>query len=212
MTAGLEILNDAGSIIIDAEFFNYALRDKRAIAITSPPGVFFHHTIDVVGENPLVALYCEDTDWYVGVTNASLSGGTWSYRITAFQANLGGTPPPLNFEVFIFDKPGPVTGTFGLAVYNANGEPTFDSNQKYMRVGGAPLDPSRKWAACFTRNGVEFRFEPTDSTSDVLYYGIRNVPTSEIFETDRFFFYTGGPPFEYDPGGPLYLPIDVTGY
>jgi hypothetical protein len=141
MSVGLTIINNYGTILIDENYKNLALRQKTATATTTPLG---RVTVPMSGMNtPMVALASAQ---YTGVK--SIRSDLASFLI---QGRDIGTDA---VTAYVFDEPQASGVVAGLLVYNAAGQLTFDSGNKYARVvdvfGGAALadwQPLRSYAA-----------------------------------------------------------------
>lgn len=119
MPAGLQIVNNFGTVLIDETYKNLALRQK---ILTATAGALERVTIPMSGMNePMVALASER---YVGVK--SMRSDLASFLV---QGRING-----DVTAYIFDLPQSSGPNQGLRVYNAAGELTFDSNNKYARV------------------------------------------------------------------------------
>lgn len=138
--AQIVIYNDANTILIDDEYLNNTMVSKHSLAFNNRQvgfGRFFDFTIEYPSDYgnvpPVIALH--KTDGLIAlarVTNTRLPDGGWRrvYRI------VGDNTLSDNFELFVFGIPQQSSGAGqGLVVlYNAQGQITFDSGLKYLRV------------------------------------------------------------------------------
>lgn len=125
MTAGFQVINDAGTILIDENYKNISMKDKRTVTIgaAGAPQLFGANQFTVAScVSPVVFIQCSTGGCFVsGVT---VSGGTATITVRG--------PAGVSVTVFTFDEP--TVGSFGLQVYNASGQVVFDSSNKYARV------------------------------------------------------------------------------
>lgn len=129
MAFGIQIRNTAGSIQIDENYKNLALVAKSTIVTTVSGGGWSHVDLTISGVHPVLALRCTTAAcYYYYVTN---SGSSWTYRLFVNNATAGAD----TITYYVFDEPpAPVMSGFGMLVFNAAGEVTFDSRHKYLRV------------------------------------------------------------------------------
>jgi hypothetical protein len=136
MPAGIQIFNDSGVLQIDETYINYVLISKgTATTNQSSPNYswssrpVYYVEITATGRTaPMIALKASQGA-EVFVVNGSVSSGTWKWRIVGGANNV-------SFDYYIFDVAPVSTDTFGVAIYNAAGDPVFHSSQKPLRVGG----------------------------------------------------------------------------
>ena len=141
MPAGIEIINDHGSVLIDDTDFNLALRSKGSATFPNsgaPPTNFATVTLSSL-TSPIFAYYPIVQDAPSGIRSHldSFNAGVVTMRISAPEAG------PCTFEWFCFDRPIESAETFGLKVFNAAGELTFDSNLKHdVILSATPITTS----------------------------------------------------------------------
>lgn len=128
MPAGIEIIGDHGSVILDENYSNLALRLKGTATLSSigtgPRGNSVDIDVTGLGLNrPMVAIRCPGPGM-VGFGHFSRTGNRLRFHGTAGQS----------FTYYVFDTPIMTTTTNGLKIWNAAGDLVFDSNQKYARV------------------------------------------------------------------------------
>lgn len=135
MTAGLQVRNNAGVLQVDETYVNYVLVASGtssgatlwyAGGGSNPPAVYYTD-ITVTGRTaPMIAIRA---GFGVVVLRATVSGGTWTWRILR-----NGTS---NFDWFVFDLASVESAaTFGLEVFNASAQRVYHSSQKPLRVAG----------------------------------------------------------------------------
>lgn len=152
MAAGLQIINDYGTVLISDTDFVLQLKNK--VTITTNTGVprYAEVTLNNV-DSPLIALKC--STHLVGITKRVRSGSSLTIGVTAATPNQSVT-----FDVYHFDKPvTPAAGTYGLQVFDANGACVFDSN-KCSAVAVAIDPPSGLWTGTVGRS---YAFAPYSS-------------------------------------------------
>lgn len=134
MTTGLQIVNDAGTILIDENYTNLALRLKGTVTLDSD-GVAL---VAVAGlASPVVAVRCTTAQAY-----GELGSGNTSLRI---RGN-----PGASVTYYIFDTPVGSGLHQGLQVFNAAGVLCFDSGRSYARVRAAITGDIRTAVGTYT--------------------------------------------------------------
>lgn len=121
MPVGLLTINDFGSVLIDAEYFNLQLASKGTVTSTTDFDVS-DASIAVVtstGISPIVAVH--HLTQFVALKSVRRSSGVWYFTFWIVNPN------PVTIEYFIFDQQLPPVGP-GLAVYNAAGQPVYASS------------------------------------------------------------------------------------
>lgn len=155
MPAGLQIFNSAGVLQIDETYVNYVLvASGNATTNQSSPNyswssrAIYYVEITATGRTaPMLAIKADQGD-EVAVINGSVSGGTWKWRVI-------GNFSSSNFDYYIFDVAPVATDTFGVAIYDADGDPVYHTSQKPLRVGGV-----------FTSDGTILPYPTYDNQAD----------------------------------------------
>lgn len=126
MPAGLAVYNDAGTVQIDDQFANMALISKTNVTVGSSPDYYRPAAIYTVvsATPPIVAI---QSTHRVVLQNITRSGNTWTF--TYYGGAIGNI-----VTCYLFNKPVYQGSGSGLVVYDASGNVTFDSRQKYARV------------------------------------------------------------------------------
>ncbi|MCP1652731.1 hypothetical protein [Pseudomonas nitroreducens] len=129
MPAGLQIINDAGTVQIDDNYANFLLRGKGAVTTTGPNTAQAWYvavgTIQVYGSNPQI--FFEANDAFVCPVSRTISGSLHTFTIYTDVATT------LNYYVFDNDIPA-APGNCGLQVFNGAGTLMYDSGNKPMRI------------------------------------------------------------------------------
>lgn len=132
MADGIRIVNDHGTVLIDENYRNLAVRQQGVVntsTTSSTTAVAITSGIDA----PMIAIAPSNRPAYV----ASISPTAMQFRI---GSSVKGSS---TMDYYLFDVPLPSGGTTGLKIYAANGLLCFDSNLKYARVveifGGAAV-------------------------------------------------------------------------
>lgn len=128
MTAGLEIINTSGSVLIDENYQNLAMSASGSFTFVS--GDFGRVNVNIPYKadglrNPIMAIRV--TGGYAGVRNTSKNAVT-SVSTAVMFGQTGAT-----VQWWCFDVPD-VTSNAGLQVFNSAGTLVFDSGNKYARV------------------------------------------------------------------------------
>lgn len=127
----IEVINDAGSVLIDDNYLNLTLALKGAFVLTMTSG-FAYTEFTYTSPEPSVMMALELTDIRIGHLSSSRSGNTWTFNVQFNPAYAGRT-----VTFYIFTIPSAVADAGGIIqLRNAANQLTFDSNLKYMRVEG----------------------------------------------------------------------------
>ena len=127
MPAGIQILNDYGTILVDDQNPSMSLRTKLNIS----SGV--NSTFNITGEIPTVAIHTA-TQYLKGASYTQQSGYRL-YSVGSEKTELG-PPPAFNATAYHFDRPVDSGIKAGLKIYDSAGRLTFDALGKYARVAG----------------------------------------------------------------------------
>jgi len=170
MPAGIQILNTAGSVIIDENYSNFTLRQKGTanIWVPSTGGISYGTngmvTIAVSAEAPLLALYSQN---YTAMKSCSKSGGTWTFDFYV-GANSG------TVDFYLFDKANYANDEgCGLQVFDASFNKVFDSAKGSASIrdvfSHSSLGPS----------GADFSFR-NNYTEGRKYAVVHSLPASGV--------------------------------
>jgi hypothetical protein len=154
MTAGFQVINNAGSILIDENYVNLAMKSKGSGSTSGPTGLN-RLTVALSGlSTPMVALASPVR--FVGLKNFAADMSSMLLQ------GEGSVTSAVNY--YIFDKPTSSGVNQGLQVFDAAGGLVFDSGNKYARVvdifGGAAeanWTPARVYPAGRTYAVVELK-------------------------------------------------------
>jgi hypothetical protein len=140
MPAGLQVINNFGTVSIDENWQNYGLIQKTQAAITaygtSPPNPAGYngmlYQMSVAGTESLL-IACKASVLLPVMLHSYFDGSTWTFN-WLFLPPLVATYSE-TVEFYIFDVL-PVTGfsNFGFEVFNAAGKRVFHSDCNPMRV------------------------------------------------------------------------------
>lgn len=131
MTAGLEVYNDSGSILIDSTYQNYSLLASGTVAAGT--AVSFSTT----SIRPLVFVRFNTPNRFVRISD--LTSNSVTFQTYDLQEGTGNFSNPVagSTEYMVFGVAStlaPSTHGFGLNVFDAAGILVFDSNQIVPRV------------------------------------------------------------------------------
>lgn len=232
MPAGIRIRNDAGAIQIDETYVNFVLVGKGSTTIATTyfaaggtAGRTVYRTdITVTGRTaPLLAIKSSQA---VVVEKVTVSGGSWTWRVLANATT--------SIDWYCFDlAPVEETDTFGLAVFNAAGDPVFHSSQKPLRIAAAfgygdgdgfyidtvpavSLTAGRAYAAIqLAMGGGEWVQEESPAEQKGNWYsgseaGTGQVRYARVLTALSNSGNSGGSVIEYKEGS--FLAVDVTNY
>lgn len=130
MIAGIQVVNDSGTVQIDDQYSNLRLVQKGTVPIGKTE-------VSIIGSFPVLVLRLEQPegggpDLYVYPEACVRKGVSWVYTI---GTTLGGIAKPgTSVEYYVFDKGSPRTSTFGMQTFNSSGELIFDANEKYLKI------------------------------------------------------------------------------
>lgn len=128
MPVGIQVFGDSGAVQIDDNYANLSLAGKGALNPGNPSQDGGNvMTVSTAAANAIIFLRASGL---VKLGAISDSGGTRTFTI---QMATGVT----SCAYWIFGKPPAPTSNFGLQIFDANGNCTFDATLKYMRVIGA---------------------------------------------------------------------------
>ncbi len=123
-TAGLQVFNDNGSILIDQNYVNLALRGKGTVAIgtnAANGGYLGTELFGItLGQPPLIAIR---SSGFVSIADVGLD--RFSYHLAKGVET---------FDYWFFGPPPVSTARYGLQVFDDSGKLVFDSNLGYVRM------------------------------------------------------------------------------
>jgi hypothetical protein len=123
MPAGIKIINDYGTILIDDTSPTLSLRKK--VVATSSGNDYLGQVSLANAETPIVVIAPQVFSSALGQTMDGTTM-TWSGR------REFGYPVATSLTAYCFDRPAaPAASSYGLVIRDANGRVTFDALQKY---------------------------------------------------------------------------------
>lgn len=128
--AYIEIVNDHNTILIDDNFVNLCLIQRGQLALSNQTNAGRYTTLYYESDTAYSPLLALQIPWPHTVLAYKRTGNLHEWLI-AGAATAAGT-----YDYFIFDVPRKLAGTGDLVCWNEQGEVTFDSAGKYMRVAG----------------------------------------------------------------------------
>lgn len=144
MSYGFRVVNTANTVQVDERFANLALSASGTVYVSGA------YDLTVSGVTPLVAIVpTGNSSGRLSITRGRSNGdGTFTFRL--FTSWFG-----LDVDYFVFDKPATLGSGYGLRVFDASGNVTFDSRLKYMRVQELIIDQTSNgdgmdWSRTFT--------------------------------------------------------------
>jgi hypothetical protein len=232
MNAGIQIINDHGTILIDDKSPCLQLRAKYTLNVRSgaAPGIDNISIPNV--QAPLFAIRPHVAGKRVYIANVAATA-TPTTKLLQLRQTLGvgwDESSSVNVDIYHFDKPLPPTSNTGLQVFDAAGNCTFDAMGKTAVVVGvadAPVAPivvtppsGRVYAFASPAPYKRFFMENDSGTNYNNHYGnlgailangaVWMMPAGEvIYGTEP----GSGPDIDiHYYGTPMMLAIDVTGY
>ncbi|MGX1786831.1 hypothetical protein ACWIGM_08850 [Bosea sp. NPDC055332] len=219
MTAGLQIINDVGTVQIDENWKNFGFRQRIPVSlsagpVTGGPTDTAPYQLVVPGEAALVA--CRAEVLKPVMLHSYLSGGYWTYNWLFYPPFVSGTYTE-TVQFYVFDVPYEnVFSNVGLEVFNGSGQRVFHSDMQTMKVpsGGDPRPcnsnftgtSGRIYAPLIVINPIRAEF--TGSAYRHSTRALRVSGESILSSNQDINSSTVG---EFANEG-LYMPIDVTDY
>ena len=153
MTVGYEVLNDSGSILLDANYPNLALVARGTVNIapnTYAGGTYGTVSVPATGM-PLVFLRSAG---FAAVADAR--PGSFTYFMATGVTTL---------DYWAFAPPQDVGARFGMQVYTDRGSLAFDAAQRYLRIAGV------------VQTGKALNFNDTGGVGEIASFGLPgNLP------------------------------------
>lgn len=232
MPAGLRIINDAGTVQVDENYFNFVLAQKvdgLTVAHEEPAWAGSKIAFSMAGAFPLIAWQCSEIIMMQGFYE---SGGTWHFVLRCAG------PADTAYTLFAFAEPSTAAGVYGASgfeVMNTAGERVFHSSAKPARVSGShgvsmstaqtfDYTAGRQYATAMLRPAVEQVPRPAHPGPpvpppyyvDTFYSGCRGHASGVTHGSWRL---SAAGPFDGDtPFTPVqqssssFLVLDVTNY
>lgn len=220
MPSGIQVINNAGTILIDENYSNLAVRASGTVTGSTSSTGRLDFAVASGLNAPMFA-----------IAPSAAQFSVLAYRPDTNVIKIQGrdNTQSTNFPYFIFDTPVASGLNYGLQVFNASGVLTFDSNLKYARVvdvfGGtteASWAGTRTYASGRTYAVVELGRAFTKTTENLgggnyEYIGRRsslkvvsNVVTTSFVQTYVKSGTVNSPPITNNAA--KFAVIDVTGY
>lgn len=167
MNAGIEIINDFGTVLIDAGFENLSLFSKGEATVLAAAGGAGYVDISASianGQMPIIAIR---SSFYATVAYTSASSTVFTARIVSEQLSVG-----QQLSYYVFSIPINVPDAKGLLqVRNSENKLIFDSNLDYFRcIGFYPNSAS--WSDFLIPPGKTVAYVPTQP-------GLRSLSRNE---------------------------------
>lgn len=130
MSAGIEVRNNVGDLVIDGTYRNLVLISKSTTTTTTVIDQFSYVTINLNGLTgyPVVAVQSASGAW---ATVQAYSNGNATVDIVA-RGSAGTT-----VTYFVFVLPTTAIDAGGFQVFDASGQLVFSAGHHYMRVAGS---------------------------------------------------------------------------
>jgi len=220
MSYGLEVKNEDDVLQIDETHLNYGFISSGTATCNtfiSSVSRLYRATVTVTnGTNPVVAIHTDGNA--IALSGIVTSGSTRTYYY------LG--PQNAEFIYYVFDEYPESTSGYGLQVFNASGDVTFNSNYPPMKVVGfgqfglaqSETLPSGVYAAVMEKPewyAFTFEIQYPDGTWPYrsLYTGVSTTSTNVYQLGLTFEAYQSSVEVDIEGtvGSPNILVIDVTG-
>lgn len=126
MAAGVQILNDWGTVQVDADWAAMSLRHKQQVSIATPAqgARAFDGVMTFPARAPMIF-------WKSGVpifvlASVENGNGTWTFVFRSTD--------PTTATVYAFDTPEWTTQTYGLEIFNAQGAKVFGDHLSPLKL------------------------------------------------------------------------------
>lgn len=215
-------------IVIDDNYSNLALREKKTIAVNvNTPATTTVVNIDIKGGfPPVIAIKPNSSDFYCTIGAVEVkSSSIIDYQIVG--GRISGSGSTRDVTLYVFDRPDELGSPIGpLIIRNrVTGEITFDSGRKYMRVvsflnsatnaHGTYGFGGKELAAVM---GVQAReihlYGGTGAHADLLQSSVSLTGSSLVIDWRTYEFgstHSGSPLILISKGAATMI-LDVTGY
>jgi hypothetical protein len=222
-TAGLEIRNDSGYLLITQDYSSFQLKQKGSGTLTSTTfgaGTVGTASFTVTGlRYPVLAVSVAYPNAF-RVATKNNGGGSFTFYIYSAGASTGTA-----YSYWLFDSAdlASTSDRFGLEVFNASGQRVYHSSLGSMRIGGLingsgvlNLTSGRTYAVAFSGFHQQFQsiyFAPlTYSNLNTFSAATINGPQVNL-GTDVYESYvTSTQQAQTDIGTASIVVLDVTGY
>lgn len=148
MPAGFQIVNSSGVVQVDENYVNLGLVAKGTITIPAGGigGLAAPAQISFTGVSPILCIRPVNT--FAFIRSVTKSGSTYAYTVNGGFATSGNSSPLAEtFNWYIFDRMSQIgTTNYGIQIYNAAGEITFNSSANPMRVAAVGQIPNASLA------------------------------------------------------------------
>lgn len=130
MSAGIEVRNNSGNLVIDGTYKNLVFISKSTATTTTAIDQFSYATVNLNGLTgyPVVAVQASSGAW---ATVRTYSNGSAAVDIVA----RGGTGTAITY--FVFALPTTAVNAGGFQIFDASGQLAFSAGHRYMRVAGS---------------------------------------------------------------------------
>lgn len=134
MSYGINIANDSGEIFFSTDWtaFHFVGKYTASTAVSGTSGLLtFNVTCPTI---PLV--FIENTGNYSCVVNITFNGGTsWTIYVSS--------APSTSLNCYVFSSPNSApTSGYGMAIFDASGNTTFNSTQRVLKINGGLVTSS----------------------------------------------------------------------
>jgi len=136
MSYGIKIHNENGDVQVDGEYSNYMLTGTGTV--TPFYSDAYHDAMfsfPDYGDIPIIGIKPTSKGAAIATTNSTTSAfcisSSSNYNLDCAR-NFYTTP--ITYAIFNKAKPIPLSGKYGIAIYNSSGDIVFDSERKWMRI------------------------------------------------------------------------------
>ena len=238
MPVGLQVKNDDGYLQIDENYRNFTVKTSGTgtTGVTSIGGtnpIYVSQITATTCTFPMISI--RSTSSYVSVIGTEVNGSTYTFSVASNSSST-------SFNYWIFDVATPPVDTFGLEIYNSNGDLVFHSSNKAMRIvtsydagdgdtSGNTLASGRTYAVIQGSNGFRSRnvFRPLpnnylyisycaghkwDGTTLYIPYPTiaLTMPSSAPLKIDQIQPSGETTDYIYTPQIPKFVVVDVTNF
>lgn len=187
MSAGIEVYNNDGKLVIDENYKNLCMTRKILIE-TLPlirPGSGYRGYVLKLEENEQLFAFELRRGKHMIIYPYRIDEKTWVLHFPYGESDLGYDMREAELQgthVYIFGLQLVPSGKrYGLEVYNSKGELCFDSNSKYMRILKYSFHQVNKPQNGYFYEPPNFEYIPQDRTSALVCTAMTHHGMSNAF-------------------------------
>jgi hypothetical protein len=198
MSYGMRIKNNDLKIIIDENYSNYVLYESGTLTLvfsTSPNTLRGSHSFSSsISVPPIIALKPR-SDYHIGLEKYTQSGDNYAgFSLVGSPAGAGNLD--IDWMAFVPVSHHESTENYGLKIFNASGDVTFDSGRKYLKIvsiissnlssGGSSATGYKNENLTHATGTHYFTSAPFGLIADIESFGVSPTRTGYSFRVAGF--------------------------